>query len=100
MPDAIRNPSDHRGTGSSLRASQRTWSCCGSYGTLRGKLVMSEFVLTGVTANAQLASGARHKTTGRLAPFEKEYFRRDGSRVRVLIGVATLEESGNQGCSI
>ncbi len=39
----------------------------------------------------------QQKSSGRFEPFEKEYTRKDGTCVPVLIGGATFEEGGNQG---
>src|SRR5262245_4521150 len=40
---------------------------------------------------------AELRSTGAFQPFEKEYFRKDGTRMPVLIGGAQFEESGNEG---
>jgi PAS domain S-box-containing protein len=39
----------------------------------------------------------QQKSSGRFEPFEKEFTRKDGRRVPILIGGATFEEGGNQG---
>jgi PAS domain S-box-containing protein len=46
------------------------------------------------TADAQRVE--RVKRIGRLQPFEKEFFRKDGTRVPVLVGVARFKEPRNQ----
>ena len=45
--------------------------------------------------NAQVVEEV--KMTGSAQPYEKEYFRKNGSRVPVLVGAASLEDTGNQG---
>jgi PAS domain S-box-containing protein len=45
------------------------------------------------------AARQEYRTTGRSRPFEKEYFRKDGGRVPVLVIAATIEAGGSQGVS-
>jgi PAS domain S-box-containing protein len=62
----------------------------------RADLVAGHLRWTALTPPEWLERDLQHwlpeqKTTGLLQPFEKEYFRKDGSRVPVLIGVANLD---------
>ena len=43
---------------------------------------------------------AELKASGAFQPYEKEYFRKDGSRVPILLGGALSEDSGNEGVSV
>jgi PAS domain S-box-containing protein len=67
----------------------------------RDDLVAGRICWTDLTPPEWLDSDARLvrelNMTGSLQPFEKEYFRKDGTRVPVLIGVASFEGSGNEG---
>jgi PAS domain S-box-containing protein len=42
-------------------------------------------------------AAAELKTTGTLQPYQKEFFRKDGKRVPVMLGAATFEGSANEG---
>jgi PAS domain S-box-containing protein len=63
----------------------------------RDDLVAGRIRWTDLTPSDWRDEDARLTLTGLLQPFEKEYFRKDGGRVPVLIGVAPFEESGDQG---
>ena len=68
----------------------------------REDLVAGRLRWTDLTPPKWLERDVQHlvpeqKLTGRLEPFEKEYLRKDGSRVPVLAGTATFEEGGNEG---
>jgi PAS domain S-box-containing protein len=67
----------------------------------RGDLVAGRMRWTDLTPPEWLGGTARAiedvGATGTTRPFEKEYFRKDGGRVPVLIGAATFEGSMDQG---
>src|SRR5262245_57156613 len=61
-----------------------------------GRLNWAELTPPGWREGADRAVAAL-RATGSFQPFEKEYLRKDGSRVPVLIGGALFEESGKEG---
>ena len=68
----------------------------------RDDLISGRLSWRAVTPSEWLDRDERHRLpelgkTGSLQPFEKEYFREDGSRVPVLIGLTTFQESGSEG---
>jgi PAS domain S-box-containing protein len=72
----------------------------GMVGYEREDIVSGRISWTELTPPEWRASDAKRteevRLKGTLRPFEKEYFHRDGGRVPVLVGVARLEETGNQ----
>jgi PAS domain S-box-containing protein len=72
----------------------------GMVGYEREDLISGRMLWTDLTPPEWRAGDVKRvdevKLTGTLRPFEKEYFRKDGSRVPVLVGVARFEETGNQ----
>jgi PAS domain S-box-containing protein len=66
-----------------------------------GDLVSGRLRWTGLTPSewreADELALSELAVAGACTPFEKEYFRKDGSRVPVLVGAASLEGRGDQG---
>jgi PAS domain S-box-containing protein len=63
----------------------------------RDDLVAGRLRLTDLRSPAWRDRREELKRTGAAQPFEREYCRKDGGRVPVLVGAATFEEGGNQG---
>ncbi|WP_408350710.1 trifunctional serine/threonine-protein kinase/ATP-binding protein/sensor histidine kinase [Paraburkholderia sp. RL17-337-BIB-A] len=70
-------------------------------GYTRQDLLSGNINWTGMTPPEYRAADARHveelRRTGTCQPFEKEYIRKDGRRVPVMVGSAILEGSQEQG---
>lgn len=67
----------------------------------RDDLVAGRVRLTDLTPpewrDRYVRAGIELKSTGTVQPYEREYFRKDGSRVPALIGSAALDEQRDQG---